>query len=547
MRWLHKLHHEDLNVWGMIREKTAASDATAWHVDPCSYGLESFDETVSCQLVEGNPKSLRITALRSISSEWITGKSRIPSPGAIQGILRDLFPATHRLESLRYLSFVIDLREMRSVTEVFRESEAVFTRWHLPGSIGTISIRLDILLPEQGSAAELYVKAFFENAITWSDDMLRLSRLESLTVTTKSDLTGPEAAMTEGRSDVMENFISRTVCPLKHLKMLTLELFSLTLLPPCVGELLDLEHLDLRGNALKSQESLPSSLANLVHLVTFNAVFQSKFEAGGDIGTNQEPYQEERRREPERIPSLQSRLPCGKRSDCYPSYETIINVQQEEHAVSAFGLTRNQWKCSPWTAVIDDFPMFRAATKMERFWVNSNRLTLTPLFFDHVLHAWPILRSLDLHDNDIHVDVSNVMKLKELKHLRLLQLQNNRLYGHIVSKDFDDWPRGLIKVDFALNRELGGCIHPQAIPSWLDLIISGTNIKVSSIECPPSDKVHARPVNPVGHDAPDDDDSADDDSDADDGNDNEGYVHVDPLPIHHGKLSTKLSRRQADL
>ena len=117
--------------------------------------------------------------------------------------------------------------------------------------------------------------------------------------------------------------------------------------------------------------------------------------------------------------------------------------------------------------------------KLEKFWVDMNNLTISPHFFDKIVQGWPQLRTLDLYDNNIHLDVSNVMKLKRLPLLHLVQLQNNRLFGRVDSSFFEDWPRNLRQLNLNLNSELQGCIHPRLIPSWLRLFVSGTQIKIS--------------------------------------------------------------------
>ena len=136
---------------------------------------------------------------------------------------------------------------------------------------------------------------------------------------------------------------------------------------------------------------------------------------------------------------------------------------------------------------------------MEKFWVDMNNLTVTPRFFDKVASSWPKLRTLDLYDNNIHVDVAHVMKLKSLPQMQQLLLQNNRIYGRMDSNFFDGWSKIWTRLNMNINRDLEGCLqhvsslpmtltlaliegclHPSSIPPWLELSIGGTQIMVSS-------------------------------------------------------------------
>ena len=113
------------------------------------------------------------------------------------------------------------------------------------------------------------------------------------------------------------------------------------------------------------------------------------------------------------------------------------------------------WKCDPWTAVVDDLPIFRAK-KLEKLWVDMNNLTITEGFFDKVVEAWPEMRTLDLYDNNVHVNVANVVKLKKLPNMQQLLLQNNRVYGTMDSNFFEGWQESWRNLNLVLNRDLQG-------------------------------------------------------------------------------------------
>jgi len=241
------------------------------------------------------------------------------------------------------------------------------------------------------------------------------------------------------------------LCKLKSLFRLKIWC-RLSSLPACVGELIELRHLDVQGNQLSTADAFPASLSKLTNLVELIG-----FEQG--VSSYQGPDSN-----------------CIHEQCCVPTFETLAASQGHEEWPSG------SWKCRPLTAELDALPFF-AFRRLEKFWMDMNNLTLTPGFFERAATAWPSLRSLDLYDNAITVDIIHVFKLKALPQMMQLLLHGNRIYGTLRGNNFLRWPESWSKLDLSMNPRLEGCLHPDDLPPQLALKYFGTRVTVSRWWC----------------------------------------------------------------
>lgn len=263
------------------------------------------------------------------------------------------------------------------------------------------------------------------------EDLVRLAKLEAITIDPVT-LTSLPASYLE------------PLCRLRQLRRLAI-VRSFVGLPACIGELKDMQHLDVRGNHFTTAAAMPESMNQLTNLVEFIAFGQHTY-------TYQGPNS-----------------PCTNMS-CVPNTAVLSMDVDDQKDVENQESPR--WRCGSLKADLEDLPIWRWS-KLEKFWVDMNHLSFKEpaSFFDRVVEAWPRLRTLDLYDNDIEVDIAHVKKLKKLPHLHQLLLQNNRVYGQVDGCNgtfFADWPPSWQDLDIRLNKGIGGCVNHHEIPKYLN-------------------------------------------------------------------------------
>jgi hypothetical protein len=90
------------------------------------------------------------------------------------------------------------------------------------------------------------------------------------------------------------------------------------------------------------------------------------------------------------------------------------------------------------------------------------------------------MRSIDLYNNNIDLEVNALQKLKQFTLLHQVLLQNNRLHGTITAGFFAGWPQSWQTLNLGLNRDITGCLHPRDIPNQLETFTyGGTGLAVS--------------------------------------------------------------------
>jgi len=332
-----------------------------------------------------------------------------------------LFRATHQLMGLKYLHMDLPYDSVPS-----KDEEVEF---RLPGGPSTVALYLS------GPTQWLW------NLVVTEADTIRLKHLRYLAI-------GPDE---EG--PLLSGEQLAPLCKLRSLWSLNLAGNLITSLPACFGDLIELRLLDVRSARLQHRNALPpelSKLVNLRHLIVF--------------GQGETLYES---------PASS----CTKRSDCMPSYTTILG---ERELVGDGNL--NEWQCGSLVGDVDDLPVFGMA-RLERLWLDMNNLTMSPDFLERAVQAWPKLRTLDLYSNNIKVDVNVVQKLKQLPQLHQLLLHNNNLHGKISGSFFEGWPRSWQTLNLGLNREITGCLHPHDIPQQLEIFNHGGTKLVVSEAC----------------------------------------------------------------
>jgi len=348
--------------------------------------------------------------------------------------LSRLFAVTTELSGLKAFLVTLEMAESLDVLP-----------WHLPGGVNTERVDIRILLSksdlQHGPRNQNKVRDIMEQLVVDSEDIIRLQHLKHLSISFEYDAS----------QMAMPGYFIEPLCKLKNLRILKLEL-CLESLPDCTGDLVQLRYLDLRANRFQSPEALPLTMNKLVNL-------------GQIIGF----MQNEQRYNPVED-SREDGYSCRKKTDCKPIYETVTTFDGEP---------RDDWVCGAMKGHLDEFPMYKLS-KMEKFWWDMNNLTVTAAYFDHIVTSFPKLRTLDLYDNDIFIDVKHVKKLKRLTQLHQVQLQSNNIYGIIDPSFFDHWPEKWIRLDLNLNRKLRGCLDLEDIPQSIQWpVFAGTQVVIT--------------------------------------------------------------------
>jgi len=403
----------DSEVWSLILNTTGMPPIA----DPCSFGRHGFGR-VACQLDTVNGRAIaRIKALTVVIPEHV-------SPHSVKTLLL----ATHKLMGLKYLHIHIDFA-----------AEAKVGEFQLPGGPNTVSL----------SFAARYVSR--GRLVVTKADAIRLKHLRHLAL--YGDVVHDHDH--DGERGEVDHGISRDalapLCKLRSLRSLDLSGNPITSLPACLGDLVELRLLDIRNARLQHRNALPPELSKLVNLKHFVVFGQGKHVYTGPASA------------------------CSKRSDCMPSYETLLGDTADKDMMGPF----DEWQCGSLAGNVDDLPVFGMA-RLERLWLDMNNLTMSPDFLERVVQEWPKLRTLDLYSNNINVNVNLVQKLKQLPQLHQLLLQDNNLHGTITASFFEGWPATWQTLNLALNRKITGCVHPHDIPQQLETFnYGGTKLVVS--------------------------------------------------------------------
>lgn len=193
-------------------------------------------------------------------------------------------------------------------------------------------------------------------------------------------------------------------------------------LPPCFGSLTELLGLDLRNGLLTG---LPEELGNLSKLVEFIAFEQSH-----------EEFEEDS---------------CPGDSSCKPSYQSIIDPDGS-------GKYRCTSSSQSWSQDLSLMPIFKWHN-LEKFWVDANALQASPGFLQKAAMAWPNLRTLDLYDNDLSLDVGELSAFAHHPLLHQVQLQRNNLHGVLPDAILNS--SSLVTLFLSLNPRVQGCISSE--------------------------------------------------------------------------------------
>eukprot|EP00928_Gymnodinium_smaydae_P027165 TRINITY_DN21090_c0_g1_i1.p1 TRINITY_DN21090_c0_g1~~TRINITY_DN21090_c0_g1_i1.p1 ORF type:complete len:378 (+),score=28.99 TRINITY_DN21090_c0_g1_i1:370-1503(+) len=229
------------------------------------------------------------------------------------------------------------------------------------------------------------------------------------------------------------------ICSLRELQSLRIQ--QLRELPVCIGMLSELLALDVRNGYL---QKLPQELEQLSKLVEFVAFEQSHIEL--DEGE------------------------CLEDMTCVPSFESMLDPDEP-----------GKYRCNAgWSQDLTALPVFKWR-HLEKFWVDANSLWASPGFFAQMAESWPNLRTLDLYDNNIRSDASELVALMRLPLLHQVLLQSNQLVGTFPGEVVAS-ASALITMFLSFNKDLHGCIPPMKGSKFPAVIAAGTQIRVSG-EC----------------------------------------------------------------
>lgn len=239
------------------------------------------------------------------------------------------------------------------------------------------------------------------------------------------------------------------ICKLKQLQSIRV-LNGATGLPSCFGGLTELLAIDIRNGFLgDTAKPLPPELGNLTKMVDFVAFEQAHMET------------EE----------------CPTDPSCEPSYQTIVDTQSGAKYVCK----------SPkaWAEDLSLLPVF-GWSRLEKFWVDANRLFASPGYIRSIAKAWPRLRTLDLYDNEISLDAAELEAFAGHTLLHQAQLQKNRMKGTFPASILNGTcPLKLMHM--SLNPDMGGCVSPK-LPGFTALTYKGTRVRVNE-KCPAAEEL----------------------------------------------------------
>ena len=231
--------------------------------------------------------------------------------------------------------------------------------------------------------------------------------------------------------------------------MLHIDPIGLSRLPACLGNLTELQWVDLRGNWLSDSSegwAMPTSLSSWKKLKMFIAFGQS--------------YQG-----------------CpGSEADCVLSWHAKRDLEWEEDDES------RPWRCrsTGWRPKFDDpLQPWWGWASIETFWVDQN------FFHGHIpedmASRWQSLRTLDLYDNEIGGTLP--ASVSTLEQVHQIQLAGNQLDGTLPLEVLG--MKSLRKINADLNPKLHGCIETEQL-SRLEHTLDETRIRVAD-SCAESD------------------------------------------------------------
>merc|ERR1711971_160196 len=192
-------------------------------------------------------------------------------------------------------------------------------------------------------------------------------------------------------------------------------------------------------------DALPPELASLSNLVEFSAWGQG-------------------------ITQVMSTSDCPKDPLCVLDYETALDTVNDGEPPRF-----EKYHCPQvaWNALLDDLEPIYHWPNLEKFWVDASRLRASAQFFNRAANAWPMMRSLDVYDNDIEVDASALTAFSKHPYLWQLLIGKNRFHGDFPEELVTNWPSRWLptRLQLSLNENLSGCM-----PSRLEALVTGTKI-----------------------------------------------------------------------
>eukprot|EP00930_Biecheleria_cincta_P019968 TRINITY_DN15109_c0_g1_i1.p1 TRINITY_DN15109_c0_g1~~TRINITY_DN15109_c0_g1_i1.p1 ORF type:complete len:341 (-),score=47.71 TRINITY_DN15109_c0_g1_i1:237-1106(-) len=246
----------------------------------------------------------------------------------------------------------------------------------------------------------------------------------------------------------------KPICEYTKLQALSLHSRSLGGLPACLAKLTELRYLDAArnkfGTELKAPEdAIPVQLSALTRLVEFSAWGQG-------------------------LTYVRKVASCPEDTQCVLDVETALSFASDGE------VNMERYRCpgKSWSPNLDKLKAIYGWRKLQKFWIDANQITASEYFVREAARAWPQLRTLDLYDNAIEMDVGAFAAFASHPTMYQLYLARNRFFGTFPEDLVDaskTWPLGSITV--FMNSNVTGCI-----PRRFGAITAGSGIRCAAEE-----------------------------------------------------------------